>query len=258
MAKETLLTIVQYMLDAATEDSVNSIDDTEASTSAALIAKQTFFSLINEDDWPWLMGVRGLDSLSDITQPTVVQIPDNVTLIDAEEFMQYDSTEVGATNSSYTDLIYKEPGDFLRMIRGRNDSASNVTKYTGYASTALLIITDKMPEYWTSFDDEYIVMDSYHSATESTLQGSKISVEAKTIPTWTHTDAAIPDLPENMFPTYIARCKTKYNAYHTQKSNPIDQLEATSGQARQRRKGKRTAGRGKKPSYGRNRRGRIS
>lgn len=253
MASYTLLQITQAMLNAADEDSVNDINDTEASESAILVAKEVYYDLIHSEDWSFLMKATSLTGLSDVTQPTVLQMPDNMTLLDHQELFQYDVTLVTDTYSKYRDIEYMAPGDFMRMLRARNDSNSNVTKYTGYESLDLLIITDEMPHYWTSFDDKYIVMDSYHSATESTLQGQKCTVQAKEIPTWSATNSAVPTLPDNMFPNYLARCKAKFNSYFTQKENPLDLLEAQSGKSRQRRKGNRSAGRHKRPNYGRNR-----
>lgn len=250
MAKYTLLEVVNAILNAADENLVNEIDDDEASDSATLVAKEVYFDLIHDNDWPHLNKLSSLTSLSDVTQPTVLGIPDNMTLLDHQEFFQYDVTEAG-DNSKYNNVDYEPPGDFMRRVRNRNDSDVAVTKYTGYDSIALLIKTDKMPTYWTSFDDEFIVMDSFHSATESTLQGNKCSIQAKIIPAWVQTNVAVPVLPDNLFPTYIARCKNKYSSYFTQKQNPLDQLEAQSGKARQRKKGHKSAGRNKRRSYGR-------
>lgn len=257
MARWNLLEITQKVLNAAEEDVVNSVEGTDgndASDAAIEIIEEVYFDLIHSEDWPFLCEISKLTGLSDVTQPTVLQIPDDVTLLDHQEFFQYDVTEVGGTNSKYRDLIYKEPGDFMRMLRNRNDSNANITKYTGYQSVDMLIQTDKMPEYWTSFDDEYIVLDSFHSATESTIQGTKTSIQLKRIPTWSNLDNFIPDLPDNMFPNFLARCKAKFFTYFTHKENPIDILEAHSGKARQRRKGTKTDGRNKRKDYGRKRR----
>jgi len=250
--KYTLLQIVQAVLSKAEDDPVNSIDDTEASEMASERAREEYFDLVDDAEWPHLNTVTSLTSLSDVTQPTILEIPSSVVLMDYEEVIQYDITETGDTRSTYRDLMYMEPGDFLRYIRTRDDSASNVTKYTGYNSIPLLIITDKMPTYWTSFDDKYIVCDSYHSITESTLQGSKTTVKAKKVPVWTHEDSFYPDLPENLFSTYLSKVTTKYFLYHTQKFNQLDLQESQSGKARQKRKGTKTKGRGKPKQYGRN------
>jgi hypothetical protein len=249
--KYTLLQIVQAVLSRAEDDPVNDIDDTEASEMAALRAKEEYFDLVDDVDWPHLNTVTQLTSVSDVTQPTVLEIPSEVVLMDDEEIIQYDITTAADTNSKYRDLIYKEPGEFLRFCNARNDSNTNVVKYTGYQSIPLLIEDDKMPEYWTSFDDEFIICDSFHSDTESTLQGSKTTVKAKKIPTWTHSNSFIPDLPENLFSTYISKVTTKYFLYHTQKFSQLDLQESQSGKARQRRKGSKTAGRNKPRKYGR-------
>lgn len=255
--KMTLLEIVQSVLDSADDDTVNDISDTEASESAARVAKEVYFEIVDSGDWEHLNTLSPMASVSDATQPTVLNIPDGIVLLDYEDVFKYDKTETGASYTNIADVKFLDTSEFMRVVTTRKDSASNMTKYTGYDSIPMIIQTDKMPEYWTSFDDERIVMDSFHSATENWLQGSKCFVKCKKIPTWTETNNAIPDMPHNMFSWYLSKVKTKYHAYHTQKVNAIDSQEAHSGKARHRRKGSTTGGRRIQKSYGRNPGGRI-
>lgn len=254
--KMTLLEIVQSVLDSADDDVVNAIDDTEAAESAARVAKEVYFDIVDDEDWPHLNTITRLTSLSDVTQPTVVEIPEDIVLIDYQEVFKYDNTITGG-NTTIKDVEYVTPADFMNKVTNLDESASNVTKYTGYNSIPMLIITDKMPEYWTSFDDHYIVMDSFYSAEESTIQGTKCFVQCKQIPTWTESGSFYPDLPHDMFSWYLSKVKTKYHAYHTQKQNFIDAQETQSGKSRQKSKGGKTSGRNKPKSWGRKPAGRV-
>lgn len=251
MAKMTLLDIVQAVLSRAEDDEVDSIVDSEPAILCAERAREEYFDMVNDIEWPHLNTLTQLVSVSDVTQPTVLQVPDSVTLMDYEEIIQYDVTTASDDYTVLREIKYMEPRDFMRHLKNRTDNSSNVTKYTGYQGIPLLIITDAMPTYWTSFDDEYVVLDSFDSATESTLQGSKTVVRAKKIPVWTHDDSFIPDLPENLFPMYLSKVTTKYFLYHTQKFNQIDLQETQSGKARQRRFGTKTSGRSTRKTYGR-------
>lgn len=251
--KMNLLEIVQSVLDSAEDDLVNAIDDTEASDSATRVAREVYFEIVDSGDWEHLNTVDQLDSVSDVTQPTVLEIPSDIVLLDYEEVFKYDKTESGDPKTDIRDVYYESPYAFMNRVSTRNDSSSNMTKYNiaSHNNVPMIIQTDKMPEYWTSFDDHYVVMDSFHSVTENTVQGSKSIVQCKKIPTWTNDGAFTPDMPENMFSWYLSKVKMKYHAYYTQKANILDQQETQSGQARHRRKGAKTDGRRKRRSYGR-------
>lgn len=253
--KMTLLEIVQSVLGSADDDNVNDIDATESAVDAARVAKEVYFEIVDSGDWEHLNKIAQMASVSDATQPHVLNIPDGIVLLDYENVFKYDKTETGDTDTKIEDVEYVDNAEFMRIVTNRKDSSSNMTKYTGYDSIPMIIQTDKMPDYWTSFDDERIVMDSFHSTTETWLQGSKCFVKCKEIPTWTENKDFIPDMPHNMFSWYLSKVKVKYHAYHTQKSDIIDAQETHSGKARHRRKGSTTGGRRIRKSYGRSTRG---
>ena len=65
-----------------------------------------------------------------------------------------------------------------------------------------------MPSFYTSFDDEHIVMDSYKSSVESTLQNSKTQAYGMVYPTFTISDTFTPDLDDTLFPYLLAESKS--------------------------------------------------
>jgi len=71
----------------------------------------------------------------------------------------------------------------------------------------LINVTGNTP-YWTSFDDEYIILDSFDSDVESTIQASKTQAHCYKDPSWSGTDGAIPDLPAKVFPYFLAEAKS--------------------------------------------------
>ena len=95
------------------------------------------------------------------------------------------------------------PDEFLRYISVRNQNNDNVSVITDFGGSKLLIINDQAPKYWTTFDDQYIVTDSYDKNVDDVLKKSKTQCLGYVNPTWTHDDEFIPDLPAEAFPALI-------------------------------------------------------
>jgi hypothetical protein len=72
----------------------------------------------------------------------------------------------------------------------------------------LLIRNDRMPRYYTSFDDLHIVMDAYDATTESILQESKTQAFGTTYPTFNLVDSFEPDIDDTMLPYLLAESKS--------------------------------------------------
>ena len=158
--KKTLLELTQSILDSMDSDDVNSIDDTEESLQVAGMIEDTYYDLISDKDWPHTQQTCQLNSVSDSSRPTELRIPDDVSTV---ENIRYNTTETGDDNTTYTPIKYVDPNDFLDRVFQLSTSASNVSSVTLGSGTIIFIRTDKMPEIWTSFDDEHIVMDPYGS-----------------------------------------------------------------------------------------------
>jgi hypothetical protein len=186
MAKLTLLQMTQDILNDMDSDPVNSIDDTEESTQVHQIVKTTYFNIASLRDWPFLRTLTTLTALSDVDNPTKMQIPVNTNKI---FWVKYNKK----------DVQWLSPKDFRDLIDARNTDASDVDA-NGY-------ITSKDPTYWTSYDDNFVFFDSYDSDEDTTLQESKTSVLSQVAPSWTATDGFVPTLPEKMFPTLVAAAK---------------------------------------------------
>jgi hypothetical protein len=90
------------------------------------------------------------------------------------------------------------------------------------ANVPLIIRKTAGPQFWTSFDDNYIIFDAYNSAVDSTLQSSKSIFYAETRPMFYIEDEFTPDLPENLenmlYTQTLNRCLATDN-----KINPVTQ-----------------------------------
>jgi hypothetical protein len=75
-------------------------------------------------------------------------------------------------------------------------------------NTDLYVRTDKHPSYYTSFNDYYIIMDSYDSSVEATLQQSKTRAMGSVYPSFSQTDSFEPDIDKNLIPLLTAEAKS--------------------------------------------------
>lgn len=215
----TLLDLTQTIMDDMGSDSVNSISDSLESQRVANIIKRTFFDLAVEADLPTAEELFPLIALADTTMPTHMKIPDNVYELG---WIKYDQ-KTGSldTRIRYGEITYLDPEDFFIRISTRNSDDSNQLIVEDPTNINLIIQTDQNPTYWTSFDGEHVVFDSFDNTISSTIEASKVAVHGRVGKTWTHVDTHIPDLPEHMEPTLLAVSEERAFAWVKQAENRV-------------------------------------
>lgn len=225
MPTMTLLELTQDILNDMDGDSVNAITDTIESNQVAQVIKTTYYELIEGREWPHLQERMQLTGAADITLPTHLQIPDNVQRI---LWIKYDRANATDTDKKYTDITYMEPDEFLAMSLGRSSSATEVDIVVDVYNnnTEFLVYNDRAPTYWTTFNDEWVVFDSYDSAVETTIQTSKNSALVYKSPTWTMENEFTPDLPSKAFPLLLAESKSTCFASLRQAPNPKEEQKS--------------------------------
>jgi len=223
MPKMTLLELTQNILSDMDSDNVNSINDTVEALQVAEIIKTSYNEIVNSRRWPHLQMMTQLEASGDNLKPVWMKIPEAVSRL---EWINYDKIKTGDTATTYQEVTCLSPKDFLAIVMQRNEDSSNVTEYTDYNGTPVLVITDSAPTYYTSFDDEYIVFDSYDSAVDTTLQQSKTQVEAYKEATWSAVDTFTPDLPAKAFPYLLAEAKSAAFTSLKQAPNPKEEQKA--------------------------------
>lgn len=248
MAKQTLLDLVQNILSSMTSDSVNTIGETTESMQVVQIIEDTYFDIISTRDWPHLHKMSQLTALADLTKPTHMKLPDNIQSVD---WIKYNIADIADTKVKYQDMTYMDAASFVTMLNGRDSSDSTITSVTDYDGIELLIKNDSQPQYWTSFDDEYIVFDGYDSGTEATLQNSKTQISVYMEPTFTRSDTYIPDLPSKLF-SYL-KSESKSVAFNEIRQAPNSKEEQKSRRLRTwtAQEKHRINGKRKYPDYGR-------
>jgi hypothetical protein len=253
MAFMTVAEMVDDILNDMDSDPVTAIDDTEESRQVVQILKTTYFQIIDGrgDNWPHLDKLFRLTE-TDANSPTHFTIPTNTMMFN---WIKYDVLQSGETREKYTTIKRLEPEDFMELVDARNNDDSNVDIISDLGGAGTIkIINDKAPQYYTSFDEEYIVMDSYDSDVETFLKTAKNKCWGKVYPTWTDDDGTFtPDLPVNMFSYFLSEAKSMCFLNIKQAANAKVEQQANS----QRRRMSQDAWKDKQskgiryPNYGR-------
>lgn len=200
--KRTLLEFVQSILNDMDSEAVNSISDSVEAQQVASVIEDTYYAIIAARDIPEHKQLLKLTSLSSSTRPTHFQYPTNTKeIVD----LAYNVSTTGGVE--YRTLKFVDPVTFLRLMP--QGSATNILVVPDEsASTSLTVYNDRMPSFYTSFDDYHIVGDAYNVSVESTLQSSKTRAFGTVYPTFTISDSFTPDLDDAMLPYLLAEAKS--------------------------------------------------
>lgn len=249
MASRTLLKYVQFILSDMDSDEVETITETVESIQIADLLEQTYFEIINRRDWEFLKHrVRQLDAGTTIAD---LAIPADVLHV---ELLRYKNFNTGKMQ----DVRYMAPWDFLQMQQGLTTTDANVDEVTVSDSVTFGVYNDRAPSYWTSFDEDAIFFNAY----DSTNEAAGVTVASSTIlatvePTWTVSDAFVPDMPSRMESLLLNETLSAAWLYLKQAPNAKAESIARRQFARMEILERRTIADFKEKDYGRKPRGRT-
>lgn len=247
MAKSTVLEMTQEILSDMNSDSVNSIFDTEEALQVATILKRTFLNLANDRIWPSSKALIKLVPYSDSAHPTHMRLKEDTQCID---WVKYDVAGVGES-ANYQNMVYKPQAEFVDLVLTRDPGSSVVQTVLEPSGVPLFIRTDAAPTYYTTFDDETLVFDSFDSSVDSTLQASKIQVYGSTEPGWSMADDFVPDLPSKYFPYLINEAKSTAFIKIKEVFSQKDEQNATRQKSWLAQNKRRAEQRNNRPDFGR-------
>ena len=220
-------------------EGVNSIADSDEAMQVASVVRDTFFNITSARKIPEHGRLIKLTALTDSARPTHFKYPDNVKEISRFEY-----------NNRI--VRWKDPVQFLDDMPnfGDDDTISVLDPVSG----ATLYVKDtKDPSFYTSFDDEYIICDSYNALVDTTLQNSKTRCWGVQHPTFDLTDDFIPDLDDVLFPYLLAEAKSTCFSVFKSGSDPKIEQPARRLKAYVQNDQHRTKLPPARPQYGRNR-----
>ena len=239
--KTTLLQLVQSILNDMDSESVNNLSDTIEAQQIASVVEDTYYNIIAAREIPEHNKLMTLTAMGDSAKPTHFKYPSNTKHVERVEY------NVGtAADKDFKVIPFVDPVVFLDRM---DEDALLVETYEG--NLDLFVSTDQPPSYYTSFDDEYIIMDSYDSSVDGSLQASKIRAFGSTYPTFSQTDSFEPDLDNTLMPLLLAESKSACFSLFKGGSDPKVEQAARRLKSYVQNDQYKTKRANAKPSYGR-------
>ena len=245
---DTVLEIVQDCLSEMGSDTVNSIDDTTESQRVALLLKSVFLEMVDRRDWEQHKTLTALDSSGDNTKPNYLKLPEGVQ---DTYWVRYNTQKVTDTRTRWETLQYLYPDEFIKRVNDNNSSQDNIDTITDWSGTELLIRNDLAPRYWTTFDDDWVVTDSYDSAADSTLRSAKSQAYVMKEPTVELVNDFVLDLPIEAFSMLKTSLKERAFELIKQMDSRTISTEAERQRRRMSRRNSKLRGGIRYPDYGR-------
>lgn len=245
--KRTLIEMVQDILSALDAEEVNSIDDTLEATQVANIIKNCYLNMATTRNWTGQRKLLSFNHSATLDRPTHIRSPENIK----EMILFKYNVAKEDDQMEYREISYREPDVFLRLVSSRGVDTPNTKIITDTGGTPLVIITNKPPSYWTSFDDTYIVCDSYDSQVDDTLKASKTQVLAYMYPEFKLLDSFVPEMPAEAFQALYNESKSIAFVEVKQVANQKAEQEATRQRVWLSRNDFQLKGGTRYPNYGR-------
>lgn len=206
--RRTLLEVTKDILSALDSEDVNTLSDTVEAQQIAETLESVYYGVVVPRSVPEHSQLLTLTSLADTATPTHFTYDSSSTGQTLEtarlECVRYDVGE--GVNVEYREIKFIEPLMFLNLNNYNNTNVQTVLDVVG--STKLAIGNDKAPAYYTSFDDEHIVMDSFKNTVDDHLQTSKTQAFGVVVPDFDRTDDFEIDLDATLFSYYLAEAKS--------------------------------------------------
>ncbi len=214
--------MVQLILSAMDSDEVNSIDDTVESTQVALLLKGVYYDIATDIMLPEHETVFELTESGNSIQPTLMRLPSNVIRVN---WVKYDNKADADTYKDYKEVRFMEFQNFFDRQFALREQTSGVGQLVYKNNITedfeMMYMTDRMPLFYTTMDDNTMLFDAYDvSIDTSTLQKSKTLCHGVIYPEFELADAFTPDLSAQQFSLLIAKAKTRAFLELKQQQNP--------------------------------------
>ena len=197
--QRTLLQVVQQYMDTTSGFYVDSIFDTDESQQVASVAERVYYKMVQEfPNLLFTMKERTLDSLSDVTRPNYMLLPTDIQKVQESKIF-YNVSTTGGLN--YKEITYVSPLTFIQMNQGDLNADSILVE--GFDKNKMVVKTNEFPSYCTSFDNKYVVFNSYNSNYDTTLQSSKSKIVASGEEVFFQEDDFVIPVPSHLSEAYL-------------------------------------------------------
>lgn len=202
MAQKTLLEVVQTYLTYIDGFEVDSIYDSVEARQAAQICLHVLDTVLDKDrDLQYKTVIRTLDTIGDNTKPTLMRIPQEVMRIH-DSLVYYNTAETGVL---FEPVQYVDPKYFLDITNSVPSTLENAEVIT-VNGAQIVVLNNRHPLHFTTFDDQILVFDSYNKNVDTVLQPSKTKVISSEKTEFVLSDNFVIPLPERMLSGYVDTC----------------------------------------------------
>ena len=196
--KTTLLQLVQSILSDMDSEEVNSISDTIEAQQVASVVEDTYYNIIAAREIPEHNKLLSLTAVSNSAKPTHFKYPARTKVVTRIDY------NVGTiADKDFREIEFVDPMTFIDRM-----SETGLLVETFDGAVDIYVLNDTAPSYYTSFDDEYIIMNAFEVSKEATLQADKTRAWGSTYPTFSQTDSFEPDLDNTLMPLLLAEAKS--------------------------------------------------
>lgn len=195
--KKPLKDIVGEILSDMDSEGINSISDTVEAQQVASIVERTFYNLIANKVIPENEQLLKLVAYSDLDYPAMFKYPENIKKVTRVWYM---------VDGDYREVRLVSPEEFLRRTDLRSEDYVDMIEPK--SGTLLKIGTDQNPSFYTSFDDQNLVFNSFDITVDDTLKAAKIRAFGAVYPNFKIEDDYIPECDGNFFAILINEAKS--------------------------------------------------
>lgn len=220
----TLLELVKRVLESMESDEVSTVGETPESVSVANIIKECYFDIVGELNMDEQEGLFKLDASGNNLEPVLMTIPSNVSRV---QYIKYNQDAVATPQ--YQDVRYVSNREFLFYQEGINIDDPDVHQMDVVLNGSTFKFSyrdDRWPTYYTIFDEYNVVFDSYLATEEATLTQARSLGYGSIVPSFTLSDAWVPDLDPRQFQLLLQEAKTMAFVELKQAQNPVAEKKA--------------------------------
>lgn len=217
--KRTLLEMTQDILTSLDGDEVTAIADTSESASIASIIRQCFYEIAATYKLPEHYSIFELTETS-AASPTIMTKPSDVISI---EWIKYDNKLSTETPTDYREVAFVPFDIFQGRQLGMDSTATDIGRFNytiGSDIFPFVHLTTRNPIFYTTYNDSTVVFDSYNLTEETFLAKAKTMCYGLKESSWTHTDAAVPNLDHKLSNTLFQIAKAQCFSELKQVENP--------------------------------------
>ena len=203
MRRYTLLEVVQEVGRSIGSDEITTLGESVEVEDIESIVIQVLEDIVNRREWTWRQNQVRRGTPVGGTEVTSLELPDDC---DTLQVLRYRNSTNATTNRSYEEVKYIYPEDFLELCE--QQAAGNPGTDTVLIGGAEIFVrNNKPPQFYTSFKQGVVMMDSYDSAVDPT--GVTTANSLLTCVVGIDTSGAsgnpnyVPDMPTRFFPMWL-------------------------------------------------------